>query len=80
MHCTISFSAIDVCVQPQDPGPCKAYFERWYFDETDGFCKQFVYGGCEGNGNRFETEEDCRNTCNANVPVGKFTLQNLLCY
>ena len=66
-----SVLSLDVCAQPKDQGPCKAYFERWYYDQEDGFCKHFVYGGCEGNGNRFESEEDCRTTCNANAPVGK---------
>lgn len=62
---------VDVCTLPKDPGPCYAYMERWYFDAVDGYCKQFVYGGCEGNANSFESEDMCRSTCNAKTPLGE---------
>lgn len=28
-----------------------------------GRCGQFAYGGCEGNGNRFSSEEECEYVC-----------------
>ena len=46
-----------------DPGPCDAIFPMWFFDFTDGTCKQFNYGGCEGNENRFRSKEECERTC-----------------
>ncbi len=33
-----------------------------YDNETDS-CNQFIYGGCQGNGNRFSTEEECMTSC-----------------
>ncbi len=54
----------DRCDLPKDAGPCLAYMPRWYFDLENSRCKQFIYGGCQGNKNRFMTQEDCRVSCN----------------
>ncbi|KAK2191742.1 hypothetical protein NP493_46g01054 [Ridgeia piscesae] len=56
---------IDICTLPKETGPCTAYFERWYYDKSDEYCKMFVYGGCQGNKNRFVTEQECRSQCRA---------------
>ncbi|MEM7245767.1 MAG: BPTI/Kunitz domain-containing protein [Acidobacteriota bacterium] len=55
---------VDVCLLPADPGPCEAAIPRWYFDATTGNCEEFLYGGCEGNGNNFETQRECELHCN----------------
>lgn len=62
-------SSFDICSLPAEVGRCRGYFERWHHDPTDGFCKQFVYGGCGGNENRFESQLDCRNACRAKTPI-----------
>lgn len=51
------------CLKKADTGPCKALFHRFYFDKHAGECRHFVYGGCLGNENNFETLEDCDLTC-----------------
>ncbi|KAM4725367.1 collagen, type XXVIII, alpha 1a isoform 2-T2 [Anableps anableps] len=51
------------CSQPLEPGPCRQYRIRWYYDPEANACAQFWYGGCQGNGNNFESEVNCRNTC-----------------
>ena len=56
------FSA-DVCLEPKKVGPCEALIKRFYFDQEKGRCKRFDYGGCEGNGNNFETKRKCMTTC-----------------
>ena len=45
------------------PGPCRGNYQRWYFRKEDNMCRQFTYGGCKGNQNNFQTEEECRNSC-----------------
>ncbi|XP_072145614.1 uncharacterized protein [Dermacentor andersoni] len=52
-----------VCGLPEERGPCHNYTVYWFFSVTDGRCNRFWYGGCEGNGNRFNSEEECKNTC-----------------
>ncbi len=44
-------------------GPCKESNSKWYFDSSTSKCTAFTYGGCEGNANRFETQEQCQREC-----------------
>ncbi|XP_059899250.1 collagen, type XXVIII, alpha 1a [Gadus macrocephalus] len=51
------------CDQPLDPGPCREYLVRWYYDPEANACAQFWYGGCQGNQNNFKADADCRDAC-----------------
>ncbi|XP_076052584.1 uncharacterized protein LOC143032008 isoform X1 [Oratosquilla oratoria] len=53
----------DVCYQKFDIGPCDSIEERFGFDVEMGRCRDFVYGGCGGNSNNFETLEECKGAC-----------------
>jgi len=57
----------DKCMMPKEVGWCRASIHRWYFDAEEKRCKIFVYGGCHGNENNFETEEDCLNQCKCHL-------------
>ena len=35
----------------------------WYFDNELQKCLEFVYSGCKGNRNNFESERECNNIC-----------------
>ena len=54
---------IDICEQPKKIGPCRARIPRFYFNSTDGKCKEFGWGGCDPNENNFKTKEDCEKIC-----------------
>jgi len=61
-----SLSAGDVasdCQLPVDVGPCFAYQVRWYHDPSSARCRQFHYGGCQGNANNFFSLDDCQTAC-----------------
>ncbi|PRW60441.1 Serine protease inhibitor 2 [Chlorella sorokiniana] len=51
------------CKLPAAPGPCHGYFPSFYFDTETKECRGFVYGGCKGNANRFETLTECEDAC-----------------
>jgi len=52
-----------VCFLKSVVGPCKGDYKEWFYDAATKTCKQFSYGGCLGNGNRFVTKEDCESIC-----------------
>uniref|UniRef100_A0A3Q3KYP7 Collagen alpha-1(XXVIII) chain n=1 Tax=Mastacembelus armatus TaxID=205130 RepID=A0A3Q3KYP7_9TELE len=51
------------CSLSLDQGTCRDYIIQWYYDKQANACAQFWYGGCGGNNNRYETEEECKKTC-----------------
>ncbi|XP_037577164.1 BPTI/Kunitz domain-containing protein-like [Dermacentor silvarum] len=50
------------CQLPAVTGPCKASIKAWHYN-SKGKCEAFVYGGCEGNSNNFETKKMCERRC-----------------
>ncbi|XP_007565345.1 amyloid beta (A4) precursor protein a isoform X1 [Poecilia formosa] len=61
----------DVCWANAETGPCRAMLPRWYFDRQEGRCVQFIYGGCGGNRNNFDSEEYCLAVCSSVIPTAK---------
>lgn len=55
--------AVEHCAYFPDWGPCNQLHYVWFFNLTIGACQQFLYGGCGGNPNRFDTFEYCQQTC-----------------
>ncbi|XP_077968332.1 kunitz-type serine protease inhibitor BmKTT-2-like [Styela clava] len=51
------------CTDKKESGFCNGYFGRYYYDEKDKQCKDFIYGGCLGTKNRFKTKKDCEKCC-----------------
>ncbi|XP_029026207.1 kunitz-type protease inhibitor 2 [Betta splendens] len=52
-----------LCRQPVKVGACRAAFPRFFYNTTEQRCRSFIYGGCEGNGNNFDSQEACEETC-----------------
>ncbi|KAM5327960.1 tissue factor pathway inhibitor [Glossophaga mutica] len=53
----------DFCFLEEEVGICRAYFTRYFYNNQSKQCESFIYGGCLGNMNNFESLEECKNTC-----------------
>ncbi|TDG42810.1 hypothetical protein AWZ03_010785 [Drosophila navojoa] len=54
----------EVCgLQHSVQGICHAYMPRWSYNIATNECVYFIYGGCRGNANRFDTKELCEEKC-----------------
>ncbi|XP_037802322.1 kielin/chordin-like protein isoform X4 [Penaeus monodon] len=59
----------DKCKLDLDSGPCFGLFHRYGYNSANGRCEQFVFGGCGGNANNFETVQECQDQCGGGAPV-----------
>lgn len=64
---------IDTCSQIKDEGICTGYVPRFYFNKKLGRCELFSYGGCGGNNNNFESEDNCVAHCGGPSGGGIFS-------
>lgn len=60
-----------VCDLPLDAGSCENGSIAWHYDGESMTCVAFTYTGCGGNGNRFQTKEQCERQCGEFKGVGE---------
>lgn len=55
----------EVCLLPKKVGPCDPWPEitRYYYNHKKRECEEFIWGGCQANGNNFETSAACKEAC-----------------
>ncbi|XP_049524158.1 tissue factor pathway inhibitor-like [Dermacentor silvarum] len=51
------------CQKDFDSGPCFSSKPMYYYRKESKKCEMFVYGGCGGNDNRFDTQKACEERC-----------------
>ncbi|XP_036183978.1 collagen alpha-1(XXVIII) chain [Myotis myotis] len=51
------------CLEDLKPGNCAEYVIRWYYDQQVNSCARFWFSGCNGSGNRFNSEKECQDIC-----------------
>ncbi|KAH7941306.1 hypothetical protein HPB49_011981 [Dermacentor silvarum] len=56
-----------MCRLPPHRGPCMGNLQRFYFDHEKQKCRPFVFGGCQSNGNNFETYVNCMSVCKGSL-------------
>ncbi|XP_026314412.1 tissue factor pathway inhibitor-like [Hyposmocoma kahamanoa] len=59
------------CFLRPDTGPCRADIIQWYYDARLNKCFRFFWGGCQGNGNKFENNKNCMGYCFLNSSLSK---------
>lgn len=63
--------AAEPCSLPLDEGDCQHYTLRWYYNQRVTECRPFVYSGCRGNLNRFDSKEECELHCGQRLGAGR---------
>lgn len=60
----LALSREEMCSLEVRPGNCRSTkMGRWYYNKKSRTCESFLYSGCGGNANSFETEQECLGTC-----------------
>ncbi|VDD86305.1 unnamed protein product [Enterobius vermicularis] len=52
-----------LCTQPVRLGDCKLSVRQYWYDANTRQCNAFLYTGCQGNDNRFDTMHDSEPKC-----------------
>ena len=47
------------CTLEPDPGNCKAAIPKYYYDQGEKICKEFIWGGCGGTV-PFDSMKECK--------------------
>ncbi|KAI5278687.1 Kunitz-Type Protease Inhibitor 1 [Manis pentadactyla] len=63
------------CVDLPYTGLCLESIPRWYYNPFSERCARFTYGGCYGNKNNFEEEQQCLESCRGISKKDVFGLQ-----
>jgi len=59
----IKLSSVGVCQLKSEQGYSGQYVVKWFYDAEKQMCDPFLYEGEGGNGNRFDTQEECKKAC-----------------
>uniref|UniRef100_A0A0R3S2S9 Spondin-1 n=1 Tax=Elaeophora elaphi TaxID=1147741 RepID=A0A0R3S2S9_9BILA len=70
----LSVHSKEICMEDKQEGQCAGTFPRYWYNSKLKRCERFIYTGCKGNRNQFETEDECKRMCleSYESPVGEF--------
>ncbi|EYC15568.1 hypothetical protein Y032_0036g3216 [Ancylostoma ceylanicum] len=66
----------EICQEPKEEGQCGGTFPRYWYNHEKQKCERFVYTGCKGNRNQFETEDECKRVCVPGYEIEKSSVPN----
>ncbi|PRD29959.1 UNVERIFIED_CONTAM: KappaPI-actitoxin-Avd3d [Trichonephila clavipes] len=61
-----SYFSLTVCNEVKAVGNCNNNIERYYYNIVEDKCEKFMYSGCNGNNNNFDTLQECEKKCQGN--------------
>jgi len=67
------------CGLPLVKGACKKFLPKYGFNTATSRCEKFIYGGCGGNDNKFNTLEECVNLCGGLEPEESLACEATKC-
>ena len=53
----------EFCELEPEEGDCRAAMRTYFYNPKSRDCEEFIYGGCGGNANNFDTYLSCMTTC-----------------
>ncbi|NWS42543.1 TFPI1 inhibitor, partial [Probosciger aterrimus] len=77
-HLPLFVEKPDFCFHEKDPGICRGYLSRYFYNKETKLCEVFKYGGCLGNQNNFKNLEECQTTCQGNCFCVLYDLNEIL--
>ncbi|CAI4228287.1 unnamed protein product [Auanema sp. JU1783] len=66
----------EICQEPKSEGQCGGTFPRYWYNSNTTQCERFIFTGCKGNRNQFETDEECQRICQAGYDHSKAIVPN----
>jgi len=63
-------TAADKCFLATSAGSCRAALTRYFYNSSANECQRFIYGGCDGNANNFESMKLCEEECERPLSPG----------
>ncbi|XP_028820000.1 tissue factor pathway inhibitor 2 isoform X2 [Denticeps clupeoides] len=57
-----------ICLEPLDTGRCSASIPRYYYNSATKMCTEFLYSGCGGSNNNFDSKQSCKDVCSKGRP------------
>ena len=72
-------TATDKCFLPKSAGSCRASVTRYFYNASARECQRFMYGGCDGNSNNFESMKLCEEECERPLSPGRLTNVHWIC-
>lgn len=70
------YTVPEFCLLQPKAGHCRVSSNRWFYINRNNNCSLFLYSGCGGNKNNFQSEEDCLSNCRKSSDFENFEIRD----